>query len=198
MSDLLQFEDTALTVIDRDGKKWVRGDQLYGPFGYKSARSIPLVYERNADEFGALETALITVDTGGGPQEVRVFSLRGARHIAMLAKTDRAKRFRAWILDIIERDSADREERLALAESRTREMRGIVLSAKPGWSKIARYWSMGYTINRIAVLVPMPKSRLRRLCTDLVTMGILHPRPDNDGDQIVPAAVPQCRMKLEG
>lgn len=35
-------------------------------------------------------------------RDVRVFSLRGAHLIAMLARTDRAKAFRRWVLDLLD------------------------------------------------------------------------------------------------
>ena len=48
-------------------------------------------------------TALIDVQTAGGVQKVRVFSLRGAHLLGMFARTKKAKAFRRWVLDIIER-----------------------------------------------------------------------------------------------
>ena len=48
-------------------------------------------------------TALIEVPTAGGIQTVRVFSLRGAHLLGMLARSERAKEFRRWVLDTIER-----------------------------------------------------------------------------------------------
>ena len=38
----------------------------------------------------------------GGLQQVRVFSLRGAHLLGMLARTEKAKEFRRWVLDVIE------------------------------------------------------------------------------------------------
>lgn len=176
MSELLQFEDTALALIDRDAQKWVRVDQLDRPLGYKSARSVALVYERNADEFGARETALITLDTAGGPQQVRVFSLRGVRLLALLAKTDRAKRFRAWVLDLIERDDADRDARLATLNGQVKDLRGAILAEKPLWNKIVRYWEMNYDEEEIATIIGRSSPKTRELCNMLSTMGVLPPR----------------------
>ena len=47
-------------------------------------------------------TALIEVQTAGGVQKIRVFSLRGAHLLGMFARSKRAKAFRRWVLDIIE------------------------------------------------------------------------------------------------
>ena len=46
---------------------------------------------------------LTTVDTAGGKQQVRVFSLRGCHLLAMFSKTPVAKEFRRWVLDLIEK-----------------------------------------------------------------------------------------------
>ena len=47
-------------------------------------------------------TQLVEIQTAGGLQQVRVFSLRGAHLLGMLARTEKAKEFRRWVLDVIE------------------------------------------------------------------------------------------------
>ncbi len=44
--------------------------------------------------------------TPSGKQDSRVFSLRGAHLIAMFARTPKAKEFRRWVLDILDREVA--------------------------------------------------------------------------------------------
>lgn len=46
-------------------------------------------------------TVLVELDTAGGKQSVRIFSLRGAHLLGMLTKTDQAKAFRRWVLDVL-------------------------------------------------------------------------------------------------
>lgn len=48
-------------------------------------------------------TAVVTLPTEGGPQETRIFTLRGCHLLAMLARTPVAKEFRRWCLDVIEK-----------------------------------------------------------------------------------------------
>ncbi|MDG6411062.1 Bro-N domain-containing protein, partial [Glaesserella parasuis] len=71
------------------------------------------IYDRNADEFTAEMTALIELQTAGGKQQVRVFSLRGAHLIAMFARTKVAKEFRKWVLDILDREILQNEQQIA-------------------------------------------------------------------------------------
>lgn len=60
-------------------------------------------------------TAVVTLPTEGGPQETRIFSLRGCHLLAMFARTPVAKAFRRWVLDVLDRLAA--EERAALPPS---------------------------------------------------------------------------------
>lgn len=49
------------------------------------------------------------VATPGQTREVRLFSARGAHLLAMFARTERAKQFRRWVLDVLE-DACNRKE----------------------------------------------------------------------------------------
>jgi muconolactone delta-isomerase len=98
----LNYGGMSLTGIQMDGQTWLRGEQLVPPLGLGSDRAVRIIFERNAEEFGSHETRLIVEQTAGGPQQVRVFSLRGARLLAFFAKTEPAARFRRWVLDLLE------------------------------------------------------------------------------------------------
>lgn len=99
----LTFEDTTFDVEDRDGQVWLRGAQVALALGYQNpAAAIKDLYTRNAAEFTDDMTAIIRLHTAGGVQDVRVFSLRGAHLLGMLARTDKAQAFRRWVLDILD------------------------------------------------------------------------------------------------
>ena len=49
-------------------------------------------------------TAMVKMQTRGGEQDVRVFSLRGAHLLGMFARTERAKRFRRQVLDVLDNE----------------------------------------------------------------------------------------------
>ncbi|CAM6492057.1 hypothetical protein ENINCK372B1_16190 [Enterobacter intestinihominis] len=51
-------------------------------------------------------TGVVKVTTPGGMQDMRVFSLRGAHLIGMFARTPKAKEFRRWVLDVLDREVA--------------------------------------------------------------------------------------------
>jgi prophage antirepressor-like protein len=99
----LTFQDTQFDVIDHKNQPWLRGLQIASALGYKNPTSdISNLYDRNKDEFTDNMTALVEVETEGGKQTVRIFSLRGCHLLGMLAKTKIAKEFRKWVLDILD------------------------------------------------------------------------------------------------
>lgn len=105
MSQSLCFNDVQFDVIPQNSQPWVRGYQIGTALGYgeNADVSIRKLYTRHADEFTPAMTAVVTLPTEGGPQETRIFSLRGCHLLAMFARTPVAKAFRKWVLDVIER-----------------------------------------------------------------------------------------------
>lgn len=102
-SPALVFENTAFDVVDRDGQVWLRGAQIALALGYQNPLSaIKDLYTRNAAEFTDHMTVIVRLHTAGGMQDVRIFSLRGAHLLGMLARTDKAAAFRRWVLDILD------------------------------------------------------------------------------------------------
>lgn len=103
VGDVFQFEDTRFEIVDCDGRPWLRGQQIADALGYKNPRqAIDDLYSRNADEFTEDMTSLVKLPTAGGLQEVRIFSPRGCHLLALFARTDKAKAFRRWVLDVLE------------------------------------------------------------------------------------------------
>lgn len=104
MSQALCFQSVEFDVIQRNQLPWVRGYQIGTALGYgeNADVSIRKLYTRHADEFTPAMTAVVTLPTEGGPQETRIFSLRGCHLLAMFARTPVAKQFRRWVLDVIE------------------------------------------------------------------------------------------------
>jgi prophage antirepressor-like protein len=100
---VLVFENVEFDVVDVHNVPWLRGKQVADALGYLNARqAIDDLYSRNADEFTEELTQLVELDTAGGRQQVRIFSPRGCYLLGMLARTERAKSFRAWVLDVLE------------------------------------------------------------------------------------------------
>lgn len=103
MSQALCFQSVEFNVIQQNQQPWVRGYQIGSALGYTAPDvQISKLYTRHADEFTPAMTTVVTLPTDGGPQETRIFSLRGCHLLAMFARTPVAKAFRKWCLDVIE------------------------------------------------------------------------------------------------
>ena len=101
----LTFQNTTLSVINQHKQTYFTANDLGLALGYVDAiRSVKQIYDRNADEFTPEMTALVEMQTAGGLQKVRIFSLRGAHLIAMFARTKIAKAFRKWVLDVLDEE----------------------------------------------------------------------------------------------
>lgn len=97
----LSFNDVNFSPIQQDGQIWLTGSELSQALGYAKTNAVTQIFERNSDEFAENMTQTIS-----NPQNLnlrlRIFSLRGCHLVAMFSKTDIAKQFRKWVLDIID------------------------------------------------------------------------------------------------
>ena len=99
----LVFDDTVFSVVDRDGQPWLRGPEIANALGYERADAVARIHKRNADEFTQDMTDTVNLTVSGNLQSsTRIFSLRGAYLLGMFASTPPAKRFRRWVLDVLE------------------------------------------------------------------------------------------------
>lgn len=107
MTSALTFQNVHFDVIEQHNQLWLSASDIANALGYKSPKSISNIYARYSDEFSSGMSEVINLMTSGNYQKsVRIFSLRGAHLIAMFARTERAKEFRKWVLDVLERELA--------------------------------------------------------------------------------------------
>lgn len=110
----LTFQSKTFEVVQREGQVWLTLPDIAAVLYRKGVspsdaplpsaiRQIQKIYQNHSDEFTESMTKMLKLSTAGGKQMVRVFSLRGAHLIAMFARTDVAKAFRRWVLDILDR-----------------------------------------------------------------------------------------------
>lgn len=103
----LNFHGMNLIPVESVPGIWLTSADVAKALGYKNAKSITNLFNQNSDEFSEGMTQVIkSVTSGNYRKKVRVFSLRGAHLIAMFARTDVAKEFRRWVLDILDREVA--------------------------------------------------------------------------------------------
>lgn len=91
-------------IVQCDGQIWLSSGELAQALDYKSVKSVSNLYNSNKDEFSDSMTQVIeSVTSGNYKKKSRIFSLRGCHLIAMFARTDVAKAFRKWVLDILDK-----------------------------------------------------------------------------------------------
>ena len=104
----LAFNGVNLNPVARNGQIWMTSKDLAQALGYNSTRSITNLFNANKDEFTSGMTtvteSVTSPETKGLTVKTRIFSLRGCHMIAMFARTDIAKSFRKWVLDILDRE----------------------------------------------------------------------------------------------
>ncbi len=105
----LTFHNIELVPAPVNDGIWLTSSDIAKALGYASPKSVTNIYSRNSDEFTSSMSMVIKMMTNGinnnlREKSVRVFSLRGCHLIAMFATTDKAKEFRRWVLDILDRE----------------------------------------------------------------------------------------------
>lgn len=101
------FKGKALVPVANVTGVWLTSSDLAKALEYSNSRAVTMIYNKYADEFTSGMTQVLELSTSGNyRKKVRVFSLRGAHLIAMFARTDVAKEFRRWVLDILDREFA--------------------------------------------------------------------------------------------
>lgn len=106
----LTFNKINFNPVQQNGQIWLTSTEIAKALGYSRTDKVSNLYNRNKDEFTGSMTAVINMAVkgfGGGEgnkKDVRIFSLRGCHLLAMFARTDIAKAFRKWVLDILDKE----------------------------------------------------------------------------------------------
>ncbi|MCT8823525.1 hypothetical protein KZ326_04015 [Glaesserella parasuis] len=172
----LTFKTTTLSVINKNNHTFLTAKDLGNALAYSDpVVAISKIYDRNADEFTAEMTALIELQTAGGKQQVRVFSLRGAHLIAMFARTKVAKEFRKWVLDILDREILQNEQQIAPLTITPEQQRAIQEAVQQAHYRTGLHWQEIYsrlksTFN-VAKYDQLPQTMFEHVINFLNTLG---------------------------
>lgn len=147
----LTFQNTNLSVINQNSQIWFSISDIANALGYKETNGVTRLYNSHSDEFTDNMTVLMDMQTNGGIQKVRIFSLRGCHLIGMLSHTKVAKEFRKWVLDILDREVSQNSQQIAPLEEPkfSREL------TQKEWLRFASMWFALY--NSLEVLATLEK-----------------------------------------
>ena len=141
----LVFNGVSLSIIRQNNQAYFTSVHLSSALGYSRPDAVQKIYNRNKDEFTA-EMSLPQIGVAG--DGARLFSLRGAHLVAMFSRTSKAKEFRRWVLDVLDKEAGQQtavslpsvrvittEEQTAinmrahvLAQEKYREIRGELMA----------------------------------------------------------------------
>ncbi len=209
MSQTLCFNDVLFDVIPQNSQPWVRSPQIAEALGYGQANRINDLYTRHADEFTDAMTAVVSLPTEGGPQETRIFSLRGCHLLAMFARTPVAKEFRRWVLDVLDRLAEEERARQLLTNTQQltadapitpdqqctlqamvkARVESIPADARPK-GLFPQIWSRFNNHFRIARYCQLPQSRMSEAIAYLTKMEIVQQALENPKPKALPAGYP--------
>ncbi len=166
---VLAFEHIEFDVVDIHNVPWLRAPQIEGALGYEKRDAVGQLYARNADEFTDEMTQIVDLDTAGGRQPVRIFSPRGCYLLGMLARTERAKAFRRWVLDVLEgRQPPRRVGTLTVPQHLAAlRYRGLLVKELSGLSSRGVAVELYANLRHVPRLLGMPVSDLESLAPGL-------------------------------
>ncbi|MGO4813342.1 Bro-N domain-containing protein [Cupriavidus sp. 2MCAB6] len=165
-SAVLVFEDIEFDIVDIRNVPWLRGLQVATALGYQNpGQDIKNLHSRNADEFTSEMTQLVDLDTAGGRQQVRIFSPRGCYLLGMLARTERAKDFRRWVLDVLEGRQIPRKVGALTVPQQLAALRyrGALVKELPGIRTRAVAVDLYANLRHVSRLLGLPVSDLDSL-----------------------------------
>ena len=177
MNAILTFENTEFDVVDIHNVPWLRLPQIGVALGYENPYKLQQLHARNADEFTDEMTQVLDLPTAGGVQPVRVFSPRGCYLLGMLARTDRAKAFRQWVLDVLEGRTVARQskpatigQQISLHRLRLQLIRELHASTAAG-VRAALHQQLRHVSQLLAVVCP-PLDSIGRTVTQPELPGV--------------------------
>jgi prophage antirepressor-like protein len=99
----MAFDGLSLNILDHRGEPWLTARELASALGYRDESAVLRISSRNQDEFTEEMTCTVKLTVQIQDRETRIFSSRGCYAVGFFAKTDRAKAFRRWVLDVLEK-----------------------------------------------------------------------------------------------
>lgn len=189
----LEFRNIELRIVDFRGKPWVTAEDAGRCLGYERPRKNTLMlYNRNAEFFGANETAEIEllVPRGGRSsdpklgsdelkkstpkehmvkQKVRIFSLRGLNRLGLYARTEQGNLFHNWVLDLLE----GRKFQNSMIQDH-RKLVAFFFERRPNWRKLAELFVLRcYSLEYMALNAHMSYASARRAVRVMHARGLI-------------------------
>lgn len=103
MTKIINFHETKVRTKIFEEEQFVRASDIAKALGYKNTNAASGIYRQYQEEFEShMVRRCESRPRRGIKYESLYFNRRGAWLIGMFARTERAKEFRKWVLDVLE------------------------------------------------------------------------------------------------
>ncbi len=166
-------------IIMYDNIICMTAESIGRALGYAAPKdSIFKIYHRNKEELDSFSTMVKLSTVDGKAREVRVFTEEGIYIISMLANTDKAKKFRAELANLLKqkRLEALKKEKIAgfeISEKLNKRFRNLKLDTADIES-IKLLLSIGFAKKGIGKMFNISADSVRRIEKDFISAGILN------------------------
>ena len=167
--DIIMYDNTICMTAESIGRA----------LGYAAPRdSIFKIYHRNKEELDSFSTMVKLSTTDGKSYNQRVFTEEGIYIISMLANTDKAKKFRAELANLLKqkRLEALKKEKIAgfeISEKLNKRIRNLKLDTADIES-IKLLLNIGFAKKGISKMFNISVDSVRRIEKDFISAGILN------------------------
>lgn len=105
----LSFNEVKFNPVQHEQQIWLTASELAKALGYAKSDAVTQIYERNKDEFTNDMTLTLNMSVkgfgnGNSEKSTRIFNSRGCHLITFFARTSVAKKFRKWVLDVLDKE----------------------------------------------------------------------------------------------
>ena len=101
MSNIVQFHDHKIQIIERTNQLWLSSGDIALALGYEKTKSITNLYNNHKEEFDGMTEVIDSVTSNSMSRRQRIFNREGAWLIGMFARTPKAAEFRRWVLKVL-------------------------------------------------------------------------------------------------
>jgi prophage antirepressor-like protein len=117
----LTFQNADLEVRRINGEVYVKSTDVAEALGYANRGYASKLYNLHKDEFDSNMAEMTeSVISGNCKKKALYFNRRGAWLIGMFARTQKAKAFRKWALDVLEEQVQPKQQEVALVRQPAR------------------------------------------------------------------------------
>ena len=163
-------------IIMYDNIICMTAESIGRALGYAAPRdSIFKIYHRNKEELDSFSTMVKLSTVDGKAREVRVFTEEGIYIISMLANTDKAKKFRAELANLLKqkRLEALKKEKIAgfeISEKLNKRFRNLKLDTAD-IEMMKMLFAINFPKKGIAKTLNISVDSVRRIEKDLAELG---------------------------